>query len=143
MANNSELKVVILAGGLGTRLAEVSEAMPKPAVPIGGQPIIWHVMQHYAHHGFKEFFLALGYKGEVIKRYFLDYYTLRSSLSVNLGDGSYERHHREAEDWLVHCVDTGPETNTGGRLKRSGFKGRSPLKNNSIPPQLKSPSPPR
>jgi glucose-1-phosphate cytidylyltransferase len=118
MADDSKLNVVILAGGLGTRLAEFSEAMPKPAVPIGGRPIIWHIMQHYAHHGHREFYLALGYKSEVIKRYFLEYFTLGGNLTVNLGDGTYDRHDREGEDWRVHCIDTGLNTNTGGRVRQ-------------------------
>ena len=80
----SNVKVVILAGGFGTRLVEKSEVMPKPMVEIGGRPMLWHIMKHYAHYGFKEFFIALGYKGEVIKRYFLDYCRLNGSITVNL-----------------------------------------------------------
>lgn len=112
------IKVVILAGGFGTRLAEKSEIIPKPMVEIGGRPILWHIMKHYAHYGFKEFFIALGYKGEVIKRYFLDYYTLNGSITVNLSNGNLEMHDKECEDWIVHLMDTGLNTNTGGRVKR-------------------------
>jgi len=112
------MKVVILAGGLGTRLAEETEVKPKPMVEIGGRPILWHIMKHYAHYGFKEFFVALGYKGEVIKRYFLDYYSLNGSITIDLSSGRVEMHNRECEDWIVHLMDTGQETNTGGRVKR-------------------------
>ncbi len=81
------MKVVILAGGLGTRLAEETEVKPKPMVEIGGKPILWHILKHYAYYGFKEFLIALGYKGEVIKRYFLDYYALNGSMTLNLSRG--------------------------------------------------------
>lgn len=112
------MKVVILAGGLGTRLSEETEIKPKPMVEIGGRPILWHILKHYAHHGFDEFFVALGYRGDVIKRFFLDYYALNGSMSVDLSNGKIETHDRECEDWRVHLRDTGTETNTGGRLKR-------------------------
>lgn len=112
------MKVVILAGGLGTRLSEETEIKPKPMVEIGGHPILWHIMKHYAHYNYKEFFIALGYKGEVIKRFFLDYYALNGSMTVDLSSGKVETHNRECEDWIVHLKDTGPETNTGGRIKR-------------------------
>ena len=112
------MKVVILAGGLGTRLAEETEVKPKPMVEIGERPILWHIMKHYAHYGFKEFFIALGYKGEVIKRYFLDYYSLNGSMTIDLFSGQVERHKKEYEDWVVHLIDTGQDTNTGGRVLR-------------------------
>jgi glucose-1-phosphate cytidylyltransferase len=112
------VKVVILAGGLGTRLTEETEVKPKPIVEIGRRPILWHIMKHYAHYGFKEFFIALGYKGEVIKRYFLDYYSLNGSMTINLYSGKVETHNKECEDWVVHLMDTGQDTNTGGRIKR-------------------------
>jgi glucose-1-phosphate cytidylyltransferase len=112
------MKVVILAGGLGTRLAEETEVKPKPMVEVGGMPILWHIMKHYSHYGFKEFFVALGYKGEVIKRFFLDYYALRGSMTINLSDGKVQMHDEECEDWVVHLMDTGQETLTGGRLRR-------------------------
>lgn len=112
------MKVVILAGGLGTRLTEETELKPKPMVEIGGRPILWHIMKHYAHHGFKEFFIALGYRGEVVKRYFLDYCSLSGSMTVDLSQGVVNNHQNDCEDWLVHLKDTGHETNTGGRVKR-------------------------
>ena len=112
------MKVVILAGGLGSRLAEETEVRPKPMVEIGGRPILWHIMKHYTYYGFKEFFIALGYKGEVIKRYFLDYYTLNGSMTINLSNGDVQAHNKECEDWIVHLIDTGLHTLTGGRIKR-------------------------
>jgi glucose-1-phosphate cytidylyltransferase len=112
------MRTVILAGGLGTRLAEETETRPKPMVEIGGHPIIWHIMRHYAAHWFTEFILALGYKSEVVKRYFLDYSALSGSVSVNLASGEVLRHDSLAEDWTVHLIDTGLHTNTGGRVKR-------------------------
>lgn len=116
--SNTIPKVVILAGGLGTRLAEETEVKPKPMVEIGGRPIIWHIMKHYAHYGFNEFFIALGYKGNVIKRYFYDYYTFSRDMTVNLGTGEVDFHHQQSEDWRVHLIDTGLNTLTGGRVKR-------------------------
>jgi glucose-1-phosphate cytidylyltransferase len=112
------MKVVILAGGLGTRLAEETEVKPKPMVEIGGRPILWHIMKHYAHYGFKEFYIAVGYKGEEIKRYFLDYFNLSGSMTIDFSNGKMEAHKREYEDWVVHFIDTGLHTNTGGRVKR-------------------------
>jgi len=112
------MKVVILAGGLGTRLAEETEVRPKPMVEIGGRPILWHIMRHYAHFGFKEFVVALGYRGEFVKRWFLDYYHLSGSITIGLADGLTRSHSRECEDWKVHLMDTGTATNTGGRVKR-------------------------
>ncbi len=112
------MKVVILAGGLGTRLAEETEVKPKPMVEVGGHPILWHIMKHYAHFGFKEFFVALGYKGEVIKRYFLDYYSLNGSITIDLASGGVEQDDRECEDWVIHLKNTGQQTLTGGRVRR-------------------------
>jgi len=112
------MKVVILAGGRGSRLSEETDAKPKPMVEIGGRPILWHIMKHYAHYGFREFLIALGYKGEMIKRYFLDYYLLNGSMTINLSNGEVRPHRKECEDWLMHLMDTGPLTNTGGRIKR-------------------------
>jgi glucose-1-phosphate cytidylyltransferase len=112
------MKVVILAGGLGTRLAEETEVRPKPMVEVGGHPILWHIMKHYAHHGLKEFLVALGYKGEIIKRYFLDYLGLNGSLSIDLSSGKVDVEDQECEDWVVHLKKTGLNTMTGGRVLR-------------------------
>jgi glucose-1-phosphate cytidylyltransferase len=112
------MKVVILSGGLGTRLSEDTEIRPKPMIEIGGRPIVWHIMKHYAHYDVKEFYIALGHRGEVIKRFFMDYSTLGGSLSLDLATGRIDKHDRACEDWLVHLSDTGQDTNTGGRLKR-------------------------
>lgn len=112
------MKVVILAGGLGSRLAEETELKPKPMVEIGGKPILWHIMKHYAYHGFTEFLVALGYKGESVKRYFLDYYNLQGSLTISLADGDARIVEKRHEDWTVHLIDTGLDTWTGGRVKR-------------------------
>jgi glucose-1-phosphate cytidylyltransferase len=112
------MKVVILAGGLGTRLREETEVRPKPMVEIGGRPILWHIMKHYAHYGFKEFVVALGYKGDLIKRYFTEYYTLSGSMTVSLATGKVAVHEGQREDWTVHLVDTGLQTFTGSRVKR-------------------------
>jgi len=114
------MKVVILAGGMGTRLAEETEVKPKPMVEIGGKPILWHIMKHYAYYGFREFYIALGYKGEIIKRYFLDYSQLSGSLTIDLSTGKVKTHDPGCEDWIVHLVDTGLTTFTGGRVKRLG-----------------------
>lgn len=112
------MKVIILAGGMGTRLAEETEIRPKPMVEIGGRPILWHIMKHFSHYGINDFLIALGYKGEVIKRYFLDYAALNGSLMVDLGAGKVEREKQVAEPWQVNLVETGLNTQTGGRVKR-------------------------
>lgn len=112
------MKVILLAGGLGTRLAEETEIKPKPMIEIGGRPILWHVMKIYATQGFNEFFVALGYKSEYIKRFFLDYYSLNGSISINLSSGKTEMRERESEDWRVHLIETGDRSMTGGRIKR-------------------------
>jgi glucose-1-phosphate cytidylyltransferase len=112
------VKVVILAGGYGTRLAEETAVRPKPMVEIGGMPILWHIMEHYAHYGFKEFCVALGYKGLVIKRYFQDYCLLNGSITVDLAARHIESRDSRARDWNIHLVDTGLGTPTGSRLKR-------------------------
>jgi len=113
-----EVKVVVLAGGLGTRLSEETSVKPKPMVSIGGHPMIWHIMQIYAHFGFTEFVVALGYRGDVVKEYFLDYLRLNSDLTINLRTGELVIHDAARPDWVVHLVDTGPDTATGGRIKR-------------------------
>jgi len=112
------MKVVILAGGLGTRLSEETELKPKPMVEIGDQPILWHIMKYYAHFGFKEFFIALGHRGEVVKRFFMDYHSLNGNISIDLRSGKVDMYARDCEDWVVHLQGTGQHTNTGGRLKR-------------------------
>jgi glucose-1-phosphate cytidylyltransferase len=119
------MKVGILAGGLGSRLSEETTIKPKPMVEVGGRPLLWHIMQIYAHYGFKEFVIALGYKGEIIKDYFLNYHHHSRSLTVNLKTGDVIAHQRDGEDWIVHLLDTGTETNTGGRVKQiADFIGR-------------------
>jgi glucose-1-phosphate cytidylyltransferase len=112
------VKVVILAGGQGTRLAEETDLRPKPMVEIGQRPILWHIMKHYAHHGFDEFVVALGYRGEDIKRFFLDYLSLSGDMTVRLGERTADQLNPERDGWTVHLVDTGLETNTGGRVRR-------------------------
>lgn len=112
------MKVVILAGGLGTRLAEETRVRPKPMVEIGGRPILWHIMKHYASYGFKEFYIALGYKGNDIKRYFLDQYNLSGSMKIDFANQDIIVYNREYEDWAIHFMETGLYTNTGGRVKR-------------------------
>lgn len=112
------MKVAILAGGVGTRLAEETEIKPKPMVEIGGRPILWHIMMHYWRYGHNEFAIALGYKGEQIKRYMLDAATMQSDLTVRLQSGQVERRGNRTPDWTVHLADTGVDTLTGGRIKR-------------------------
>ena len=112
------MKVVILAGGVGSRLAEETSLKPKPMIEIGGRPMLWHIMKIYATFGFTEFIVAMGYRSEVIKDYFLNYYQLRNDLTIHLKDGSVEVHDGLQEDWTVQLVYTGNQTNTGGRLKR-------------------------
>lgn len=112
------MKVLVLAGGFGSRLQEETDRIPKPMVEIGGRPILWHILNIYGFHGFKEFVVALGYKGDVIKNYFLNYYHLRSNMTVHFADGNVDVHVSEREDWVVHLVDTGIHTQTGGRIKR-------------------------
>lgn len=112
------MKTIILAGGFGTRLAEYTDLKPKPMVEIGGQPILWHIMNIYAHYGFNDFVIALGYKGEAIKEYFLNYYSLKSDFSVDLSSGKIEYLKKKAVDWKITLVDTGLNSMTGGRIKR-------------------------
>lgn len=112
------MKTILLAGGLGTRLSEETTLKPKPMVEIGGKPILWHIMNIYGHYGFKEFMVALGYKGEMIKEYFINYHRLQSDLTVSLGTGEVTTKRNCPRDWLVHLIDTGVESMTGGRLHR-------------------------
>lgn len=112
-------KVVILAGGLGTRLREETVTKPKPMVQVGDMPILWHIMKIYSAAGFNEFVICLGYKGQVIKEFFLNYDILSSDFTIHLGSKKVDLHRRSAEaDWRVTLVDTGPDTMTGGRVKR-------------------------
>lgn len=113
------MKVVILAGGFGTRLAEETEIKPKPMVEIGGYPILWHIMKTYSHYGFKEFFIALGYKGEIIKKFFIDYCNLNGNIKIDFSTGKTETDERaQSEDWILNLVETGQGSMTGGRVKR-------------------------
>jgi len=122
------MKVVILAGGLGTRLQEETGVKPKPMVEIGGRPILWHIMKIYAAYGFNEFVIALGYKGEVIKNYFLNYRYRTSSLTIELKTGKVTVQDGGCEEWTVHLLDTGLNTQTGGRVKRAAeFIGDEPF----------------
>jgi glucose-1-phosphate cytidylyltransferase len=111
-------KAVILAGGLGTRLAEETETRPKPMIEIGGRPILWHIMKIYAAHGINEFVICLGYKGYVIKEYFFNYHLHTADVTLSLADNSMTVHEVRAEPWRVTLVETGTDTATGGRLKR-------------------------
>ena len=123
------MKVAILAGGLGTRLSEETTVKPKPMVEIGGKPILWHIMNIYAAYGFKEFVIALGYKGEIIKDYFLNYHYRSRSLTVNLKSGETILHNSKIdENWIVHLIDTGLDTQTGGRIKQiARYIGNEPF----------------
>jgi glucose-1-phosphate cytidylyltransferase len=112
------MKAVILAGGLGTRLAEETSVRPKPMVEIGGRPILWHIMKVYSAHGINDFVVCLGYRGDVIRNYFLNYAMSSSDITVDLGKNFVEVHNARAEDWRVTLVDTGADTLTGGRIKR-------------------------
>lgn len=112
------MKVVILAGGLGSRLAEETDIRPKPMVEIGGQPILWHIMKIYSHYGFNEFVVCLGYKGYVIKEYFANFFMNHSDVTFDLGNNTMEVHRSGSENWKVTLVETGKDTLTGGRIKR-------------------------
>jgi glucose-1-phosphate cytidylyltransferase len=112
------MKTVILAGGLGSRLSEETTIKPKPMVEIGGMPILWHIMKIYSHFGFNEFIICLGYKGHVIKEWFANYYLYNSDVTIDLKSNKIEVHKNKSEDWKVTLVDTGLNTQTGGRIKR-------------------------
>jgi glucose-1-phosphate cytidylyltransferase len=114
----SSMKTVIMAGGLGTRLQEETVTKPKPMVEVGREPLLWHILNIYSHHGFDEFIIALGYKGDWIKKYFLNYRQLQTDFTVHLKNGNVRSAGRPKDDWTVHLVDTGLHTQTGGRLKR-------------------------
>lgn len=112
------MKAVILAGGFGTRLSEETIVRPKPMVEIGGRPVLWHIMNIYSYYGINEFIIALGYKGEVIKEYFLNFYAINNDISIDMETGETTIHEGKKSPWRVHLVDTGIYTQTGGRLKR-------------------------
>jgi glucose-1-phosphate cytidylyltransferase len=112
------VKVVILAGGYGTRLGDETLKIPKPMIEIGGRPLIWHIMNHYAQAGFKEFVIALGYRGDLIKRYFVDYSRLSGDIAVNLATGELSVENARPDDWKIQLIETGLDTMTGGRVKR-------------------------
>lgn len=117
------MKVIILCGGQGTRLREETEYKPKPMVEIGGKPILWHIMKHYAHYGFKDFILALGYKGNIIRDYFLNYYSYNSDFTIELKDSGKIIYHNDkiSDDWTVTLVETGNGSMTGYRVKKAGY----------------------
>lgn len=122
------MKAVILAGGMGSRLAEETHARPKPMIEIGGKPILWHIMKLYSHHGVNEFIICLGYKGYLIKEYFANYFLHMSDVTFHMDDNRVEVHSRRAESWKVTLVDTGLNSMTGGRLRRvADFLGDEPF----------------
>lgn len=122
------MKVIILAGGFGTRLSEYTDVIPKPMVPIGGKPILWHIMNSYAQYGHKDFYVALGYKADKVKEYFLNYKSLNSDFTIDLASGNLELHHYKQIDWKVTLVHTGENSMTGGRVKRmKSFIGNEPF----------------
>ena len=112
------MKVILLAGGFGTRLSEYTESLPKPMVTIGGKPILWHIMKYYAHYGHNQFYVAVGYKAELIKEFFLHYRTMNADFTVNLKNGDVIPHQQDDVDWKVTLVDTGLRSMTGGRVKQ-------------------------
>jgi glucose-1-phosphate cytidylyltransferase len=112
------MKVILLAGGFGTRLSEYTEDIPKPMVPIGGKPILWHIMDIFAQFGHNDFYIALGYKAEIVKDYFLNYRMLNSNFTLDLNNGSLVMHDVDCSDWKVTLVQTGLDSMTGGRIKR-------------------------
>src|SRR5262245_44614854 len=112
------MKIVILAGGLGTRLTEETTIRPKPMIEIGGKPILWHIMKIYEHYGYNDFIICLGYKGYFIKEYFINYYLHNSDITVELGSNKTEVHYTTSESFKVTLIDTGLETNTAGRIKK-------------------------
>ena len=112
------MKVILLAGGFGTRLSEYTESLPKPMVTIGSKPILWHIMKYYAHYGHNQFYVALGYKAELIKEFFLHYRTMNADFTVNLKTGDVISHQQDEVDWMATLVDTGLRSMTGGRVKQ-------------------------
>ena len=118
------MKVVILAGGMGTRLSEETDIKPKPMVEIGEKPLLWHIMKIYSQYGFNDFILCLGYKGYVIKEYFANYFLQQADVTIDMKNNKMDVHHGKAEPWKVTMVDTGLTTMTGGRLKRIEIPGQ-------------------
>lgn len=122
------MKVLILAGGFGTRLSEETELKPKPMIEIGGKPILWHIMKTYSHYGYNEFVILLGYKSYMVKEFFSNYYLLQSDLTIDMQHNTIEYHNNYAEPWKVTLVDTGLATMTGGRIKRAkDYIGKEPF----------------
>lgn len=122
------MKVLLLAGGFGTRLAEETDIRPKPMVEIGGRPILWHIMKMYSKYGFNEFVILLGYKGYYIKEYFANYFLHQSDVTIDMSNGQMEIHNNSAEPWKVTLLDTGLDSMTGGRVKRAqDFVGNEPF----------------
>ena len=122
------MKVVILAGGYGTRLSEETDIRPKPMVEIGGKPILWHIMKIYSKHGFNDFVILLGYKGYYIKEYFSNYFLHQSDLTIDLANNKMEVHSNKSEPWKISLIDTGINTMTGGRIKKAReFIGNEPF----------------
>lgn len=113
------MKVLLLAGGYGTRLSEETDIRPKPMIEIGGKPILWHIMKSYSHYGFNDFVVLLGYKGYYIKEYFANYFLHQSDVTIDMTNGSMKIHNNSAEPWKVTLIDTGLESMTGGRIKRA------------------------
>ena len=113
------MKVLLLAGGFGTRLSEETDIKPKPMLDIGGKPILWHIMKTYSHYGFNDFVILLGYKGYYIKEYFANYFLHQSDVTIDMSDGSMEIHNNSSEPWKVTLLDTGLDSMTGGRIKRA------------------------
>tara|TARA_B110000967_G_C18745372_1_gene489950 strand:+ start:110 stop:886 length:777 start_codon:yes stop_codon:yes gene_type:complete len=122
------MKVLLLAGGFGTRLSEETDIKPKPMLDIGGKPILWHIMKTYSHYGFNDFVILLGYKGYYIKEYFANYFLHQSNITIDMSDGSMEIHNNSSEPWKVTLLDTGLDSMTGGRIKRAqNFVGEEPF----------------
>ena len=122
------MKVLLLAGGFGTRLSEETDIKPKPMLDIGGKPILWHIMKTYSHYGFNDFVILLGYKGYYIKEYFANYFLHQSDVTIDMSDGSMEIHNNSSEPWKVTLLDTGLDSMTGGRIKRAqDFIGDKPF----------------
>src|SRR3954453_770225 len=132
-------KVVLLCGGLGTRMREETEYRPKPMVEVGGKPLLWHIMKTYGEYGLTDFVCCLGYRGQMIKQFFLDYHAMRSDMTIGLASGAVEYANRDVEDWNVSLVDTGEHSMTGARVKRVEPGWASPT-SSSAPTATASPT---